>query len=139
LHQLQDEQKGSPESPTSVDDSGRSDLLQQLLEATQKELAVTRAQLPVFERFAKAPRFDQGGIMPGSPLEHYPAWVAGQERLTPQGQLGPSEPPIVTLVVEKGAGVDETKIRAEVDGQLAQIVRKARSGPAPGHKVSFPK
>jgi 3D (Asp-Asp-Asp) domain-containing protein len=114
-----------------------ADLLKEQLAASQKELAIVKAQFPIFQQFASAPRFHSGGIVPGSPSQEVPIIAKGGEAI---GQMGEPQPVSVTVVVEDGAGVDPNKIRVVVNDEVSEMVRKARSGgPAPGRRYVLPR
>jgi 3D (Asp-Asp-Asp) domain-containing protein len=112
-----------------------AELRGQRLEDVQGQLRALSAQLPVFERFANAPRYHDGGVVPGPPSREVPIIARGGEVI---GYQGEQQPIHFTVLVEDDA-VDRDKIKVVAGEAVGEMVRKARSGgPAPGVRWKVP-
>jgi hypothetical protein len=100
-----------------------SDLTAQQLLASNRALAVSQAQLPIFQQFL--PKYHSGGVIPGSGEQ--PVMVRGGEGVFTPEQMSAmgNQPVYVTVVVEDGA-VDANRIRAVVSSSLSDAVSKGR-------------
>ena len=114
----------------------KAELLQGLLEKAQKETAMLKAQLPVFQKFFPpfGGSFHQGGIVPGPVGAERTVIAQGGERFTPPG----AEDNLYVTVLVKDGAVNSDAIDVRVDRKLSDVVRRASAGgPATGRKKVF--
>jgi TP901 family phage tail tape measure protein len=99
-------------------------LMREQLSATQRNLAISQAQMPIFQQFL--PRYHTGGVIPGA--GEVPIMAQAGEGVFTRDQMaamGTSNPQNITVIIEDGA-VDSDRIRVEVDGVLAKHISSAR-------------
>lgn len=115
--------------PTDGADDGRlaeiAEILRQQLFESQRALAISQAQIPIFQQYL--PRYHSGGIVGGYQAGgEVPIMAQAGEGIFTRDQMRALSPnPNVTVVIEDGA-IDKSKIRVEVDGVLADKISSAR-------------
>ena len=113
---------GSPNSPADGD-SEIADLLRQQLQETQRALAISQAQMPIFQQFM--PRFHQGGIVQGPMGAERPVMAQAGEGVFTRDQMRAMGSQNITVVIEDAA-IDSNRIRVEVDGVIQDKVSTVR-------------
>lgn len=103
-------------------DAEIADLLREQLAESRRALAISQAQMPIFQQFL--PKYHTGGIVSGA--GEVPIMAQAGEGVFTRDQMRAMGPQNVTVIIEDGA-VDTNRIRVEVDGVLADKVRKVRS------------
>jgi len=117
------------------DNSELLSLMREQLLAANRNLAISQAQMPIFQQFM--PKYHTGGIVAGA--GEVPIMAQAGEGVFTRNQMaamgGPGEI-TVNVIVEDGA-VDKRKIRAEAVQALNGIATKVRTGgPAAGRSYS---
>ena len=112
----------TPDTPDTGVNTELLDLLRQQLAASQRSLAISQAQMPIFQQFM--PRYHSGGIVGGAGEVPIMA-QAGEGVFTRDQMKAMGGAQNITVIVEDGA-VDSDRIRVEVDGVLAQHISSAR-------------
>ena len=113
---------GSVTSP-SDGDSEIADLLRQQLQETQRALAISQAQMPIFQQFM--PRFHQGGVVQGPMGAERPVMAQAGEGIFTRDQMRAMGSQNITVVIEDAA-IDSNRIRVEVDGVIQDKVSTVR-------------
>ena len=113
---------GVPAAP-SPSDSEVAELLRDQLAATQRALAVSQAQIPIFQQFM--PRFHQGGIVQGPMGAERPVMAQAGEGIFTRDQMRAMGSQNITVVIEDAA-IDSNRIRVEVDGVIQEKVSTVR-------------
>jgi len=98
-------------------------LLRERLTQTQRALAISEAQMPVFQQFM--PRFHQGGIVQGPTGAERPVMAQAGEGIFTRDQMRAMGAGNITVVIEDAA-IDSNRIRVEVDGVLQEKVSTVR-------------
>lgn len=116
---------GATTSPTDTGaaDSEIADLLRQQLQETQRALAISQAQMPIFQQFM--PRFHQGGIVQGPNGAERPVMAQAGEGIFTRDQMRAMGSQNITVVIEDAA-IDSNRIRVEVDGVIQDKVSTVR-------------
>ena len=115
--------------PAAVDpadgggDSEIADLLRQQLQETQSALAISQAQMPIFQQFM--PKFHQGGIVQGPTGAERPVMAQAGEGIFTRDQMRAMGSQNITVVIEDAA-IDSNRIRVEVDGVIQDKVSTVR-------------
>ena len=104
-------------------DSELANLLRDQLAATQRALAVSQAQIPIFQQFM--PRFHQGGIVQGPMGAERPVMAQAGEGIFTRDQMRAMGSQNITVVIEDAA-IDSNRIRVEVDGIIQDKVSTVR-------------
>ena len=104
-------------------DSDLAELLREQLTQTQRALAVSQAQMPIFQQFM--PRFHQGGIVQGPRGAERPVMAQAGEGIFTRDQMRAMGSSNITVVIEDGA-IDSNRIRVEVDGVIQEKVSTVR-------------
>jgi tape measure domain-containing protein len=111
-------------------DDQTASLLRTLLQNSQANERLLRAQMPIFNRFAGIPyagKFHDGGMVPGPRNQESLALVRGGEWI---GEPDPVSS-TATVILHPGAivndTIDESKIEVVFDRKLQQGVRRAKS------------
>jgi hypothetical protein len=116
---------------TETSDSRRNaeiaDLLRQQLTESQRALAVSESQMPIFQQFL--PKYHQGGVIQGPRGSEQPVMAQSGEGIFTPDQMAAMGRQNVTVVIEDGA-VDSDRIRLEVDGVLQEKVSMVRRQPS---------
>ena len=107
----------------SAADSEIADLLRQQLQETQRSLAISQAQMPIFQQFM--PRFHQGGIVQGPMGAERPVMAQAGEGIFTRDQMRAMGSQNITVVIEDAA-IDSNRIRVEVDGVIQDKVSTVR-------------
>ena len=113
---------GVPAAP-SPSDSEVAELLRDQLAATQRALAVSQAQIPIFQQFM--PKFHQGGIVQGPMGAERPVMAQAGEGIFTRDQMRAMGSQNITVVIEDAA-IDSNRIRVEVDGVIQEKVSTVR-------------
>lgn len=100
-----------------------ADLLRQQLAESQRALAITQAQMPIFQQFM--PRFHQGGIVQGPMGAERPVMAQAGEGIFTREQMRAMGSQNITVVIEDAA-IDSNRIRVEVDGVIQEKVSTVR-------------
>jgi len=116
---------GATTSPTDTGaaDSEIADLLRQQLQETQRALAISQAQMPIFQQFM--PRFHRGGIVQGPNGAERPVMAQAGEGIFTRDQMRAMGSQNITVVIEDAA-IDSNRIRVEVDGVIQDKVSTVR-------------
>ena len=115
-------------------DSEIADLLRQQLSESQKNLAISQSQMPIFQQFM--PKYHTGGVIPG--ITEQPIMAKGGEGVFTPDQMAAmgGGSPTVVIEIAPGAGVDPDMIDARINGQLVKTVRRVRGGNAGASKYN---
>lgn len=107
-------------------DSELASLMREQLSLANRNNAILSAQMPIYTQFM--PKYHTGGVIPGAGEQ--PIMAMGGEGVFTRDQMAAmgGSAPVITLVIEEGAGIDASKIRAEVNGELTRLVTKQRTG-----------
>lgn len=119
--------------PIAADTGFSEDLLNARLSAAEqsqtealRDMAIAESQVAIFRRFfQRVPfggSFSEGGVVPGPSGAPRVIVAHGGETVHTEGD---SQTPIVALTFMPGAGVDPSKIRAEVNGVLMELANRA--------------